>query len=56
LLPRLTEIYANRAERVLFIKGDDDINFANFAEVVDIARSAVVDHIGLLTPRILAGQ
>ncbi len=28
LLPRLTEIYANRAERVMFVKGDDDLNFA----------------------------
>ena len=56
LLPRLTEIYANRAERVLFILGDDDIDFANVAEVLDIARSAEVDHIGLLTPRILRGQ
>ncbi len=27
LLPRLTEIYANRAERVMFVKGDDDLNF-----------------------------
>ena len=27
LLPRLTEIYANRAERVMFVKGDDDIDF-----------------------------
>jgi biopolymer transport protein TolR len=28
LLPRLTEIYANRAERIMFVKGDDDLNFA----------------------------
>ena len=27
LLARLTEIYANRAERVMFVKGDDDLNF-----------------------------
>src|ERR1039458_219705 len=26
LLPKLTEIYANRAERVMFVKGDDDVN------------------------------
>ena len=25
LLPKLTEIYANRAERVMFVKGDDDL-------------------------------
>jgi biopolymer transport protein TolR len=56
LLPRLTEIYANRAERVMFVKGDDDVNFAYIAEVIDIGHSANVDHIGLMTPKILAGQ
>ncbi len=56
LLPRLTEIYANRAERVMFVKGDDNLNFASIAEVIDIGRSANVDHIGLMTPKIQAGQ
>jgi biopolymer transport protein ExbD len=56
LLPRLTEIYANRAERVMFVKGDDDINFAYIAEVIDIGKAANVDHIGLMTPKIMAGQ
>ena len=27
LLSKLTDIYANRAERVMFVKGDDDVNF-----------------------------
>ncbi len=56
LLPKLTEIYANRAERVMFVKGDDDLNFASIAEVIDIGRAANVDHIGLMTPKIQAGQ
>jgi biopolymer transport protein TolR len=56
LLPRLTEIYANRAERIMFVKGDDDVNFSYVAEVIDIGRSANVDHIGLMTPKIMAGQ
>jgi biopolymer transport protein ExbD len=56
LLPRLTEIYANRAERIMFVKGDDDLNFAYVAEVIDIGRAANVDHIGLMTPNILSGQ
>jgi biopolymer transport protein TolR len=56
LLARLTQIYANRAERIMFVRGDDDINFALVAEVIDIAHSANVDHIGLMTPRIMAGQ
>jgi biopolymer transport protein ExbD len=56
LLPRLQDIYANRAERIMFVRGDDDLNFAYVAEVIDIGRSAGVDHIGLMTPKIMAGQ
>jgi biopolymer transport protein TolR len=56
LLPKLTEIYANRAERIMFVRGDDDVNFSAIAEVIDIGRAASVDHIGLMTPKIQAGQ
>ena|ERR1039458_7552310 len=56
LQSKLQEIYANRAERVMFIKGDDNVNFAYIADVIDIGRAANVDHIGLMTPRIQAGQ
>ncbi|HUX44326.1 MAG TPA: biopolymer transporter ExbD [Terracidiphilus sp.] len=56
LLPKLTEIYANRAERVMFVKGDDDLDFRYVADVIDIGKAANVDHIGLMTPKILAGQ
>ena len=56
LLPKLTEIYANRAERIMFVKGDDDVNFSQVAEIIDMGRAANVDHIGLMTPKVLAGQ
>ena len=56
LLPKLIDIYANRAERVMFVRGDDDVNFAYIADVIDIGRAANVDHIGLMTPKIQAGQ
>jgi biopolymer transport protein ExbD len=56
LLPKLTDIYANRAERIMFVKGDDKIDFRYVAEVIDMGRSANVDHIGLMTPKILEGQ
>ncbi len=56
LLPKLTAIYANRAERVMFVKGDDDVNFQYIADVIDIGRAANVDHIGLMTPKIQQGQ
>jgi biopolymer transport protein ExbD len=56
LLARLTDIYSNRAERIMFVKGDDNVNFAYVAEVIDIGKAANVDHIGLMTPKIMAGQ
>lgn len=56
LLAKLTEIYANRAERVMFIRGDDDVNFGYIADVLDIGKAANVDHVGLMTPKIQAGQ
>ncbi|MGP8268580.1 MAG: ExbD/TolR family protein [Terracidiphilus sp.] len=56
LLAKLTEIYANRAERIMFVRGDDNVDFRYVAEVIDIGRAANVDHIGLMTPKIMAGQ
>jgi biopolymer transport protein ExbD len=53
---KLTDIYANRAERVMFVKGDDNVDFRFVAEVIDIGKAANVDHIGLMTPKIMAGQ
>jgi hypothetical protein len=36
----------------MFVKGDDNVNFAYIADVIDIGRAANVDHIGLMTPKI----
>jgi biopolymer transport protein TolR len=56
LKTRLDSIYSTRAEKVMFIKGDPDLNFTSVAEVVDMAHGVGVDHIGLITPKIAAGQ
>jgi biopolymer transport protein ExbD len=53
---RLASIYANRADRVLFLKGDDELSFTQVAEAIDISHAAGVDHVGLMTPKVLAGQ
>jgi biopolymer transport protein TolR len=53
---RLASIYANRAQRVLFLKGDDQLSFTEIAEVIDIGHAAGIEHIGLMTPKVLAGQ
>lgn len=53
---RLAAIYINRAERVLFVKGDDRLSFTEIAEVIDIGHAAGIDQIGLMTPGIVAGR
>jgi biopolymer transport protein ExbD len=53
---QLASIYANRAERVLFLRGDDQLSFTQVAEVIDISHAAGVNRIGLMTPKVLAGQ
>jgi biopolymer transport protein TolR len=57
LQTRLTDIFKTRAERVMFVKGDPDVEFQNVAQVIDIARGTqVVDRVGLITAKIEAGQ
>ena len=56
LLPQLEAIYATRATKVMFIKGDPNLSFAAVADVIDIGHEANVDHIGVITPKIAAGQ
>jgi biopolymer transport protein TolR len=53
---QLETIFATRQEKVMFIKGDKDLDFGKIAEVVDFGHQAGVDNIGIITPRIAAGQ
>lgn len=48
LRARLDAIYRTRAEKVLFISGDDETEFALVARVVDIARSIDITHVALI--------
>jgi len=56
LADRLIDIFKTRAERVLFVRGDASLNFIEVAEVIDIAKGAGIDKIGLMTAKIEAGQ
>ncbi len=53
---RLTDIFKERAEKVMFVKADNDLPFADVAQVIDIAHSAGVDKVGLITAKIEAGS
>jgi biopolymer transport protein TolR len=56
LRTRLDGIFSTRAEKVMFVKGDPNLNFSSVAEVVDMGHAVGIDHIGLMTPKIEAGQ
>lgn len=53
---RLTDIFKTRAERIVFVRGDSSLNFVEIADVIDIAKGAGIDKIGLMTAKIEAGQ
>src|SRR3970282_805716 len=46
---RLEEIFKTRAERTMFVRGDDETMFGAVAEVIDIAKGAGIDKVGLIT-------
>jgi biopolymer transport protein ExbD len=54
--PRLEEIFKTRAERVMFVKGDPTLEFQYVAKVIDIAKGAGIDKVGLMTAKMEAGQ
>jgi biopolymer transport protein TolR len=49
LQSRLHNILKIRAERIAFVRGDDDIDFRYVADIIDIAHDAGVNRVGLLT-------
>jgi biopolymer transport protein TolR len=56
LQAQLTEIYKGRAERVMFIKGDDDLDFEEIARVIDAANATQLQiRVGLVTRSTLGG-
>jgi biopolymer transport protein TolR len=47
--PRLIDIFKTRAERTIFVKGDPEALFSDVATVIDIAKGAGIDKVGLIT-------
>jgi biopolymer transport protein TolR len=54
--PRLEEIFKTRAERVVFVRGDSDLEYQYVAKAIDIAHGAGIDRVGLMTPEMEAGR
>ena len=53
--PRLEEIFKSRNERVMFVKGDPNVDFGDVAAIIDIAKGAGIDKIGLITKSLEEG-
>ena len=53
---RLQEIFKTRAERVVFVQGDPDLEFQSVARAIDIAKGAGIDRVGLMTAKVASGQ
>jgi len=53
---RMDQIFRDRAEKVAFVKGDNDVLFTDVARAIDIMRGAGIDKVGLITSKLEAGQ
>ena len=54
---RLADIFKTRAQKVLFIKGDKDLEYRYVAQAIDAAKGADPDmKVGIMTPKVEAGQ
>lgn len=53
---RLMDIFKTRAEKVVFVKGDPDLEYQYVARAIDIAHGAGIDKVGLMTSKMEQGQ
>lgn len=56
LEPQLLDIFKARAEKVGFVKGEDDVKWLHIARAIDTFRAAGVDKVGLMTKKIEEGE
>jgi biopolymer transport protein TolR len=54
--PRMEQIFKERADKVAFVKGDNEVLFESVARAIDIMRSSGIDKVGLITAKLEAGQ
>jgi biopolymer transport protein ExbD len=54
--PKLSDVFKERADKVAFVKGDDNVEFADVARAIDIMRGAGIEHVGLITAKMQAGE
>jgi biopolymer transport protein ExbD len=49
LQTRLATLFKNRSSKVVFVRGDKTLEFHEIAEVIDVAKGAGVERVGLIT-------
>jgi len=52
----LVEIFKTRAEKVVFFRGDPDLEYGTVVKAIDIAHGAGIDNIGMMTPKLFGGM
>jgi biopolymer transport protein TolR len=53
---RLQEIFASRHDKTLFIDADASLRYGEVITLVDAAKGAGVERVGVITPRMKAGR
>jgi biopolymer transport protein TolR len=56
LEPKLQAIYAVRSNKIMFVKGDPNLNYSTVEDVIDMGKQAGVDNIGIITPKVEQGD
>lgn len=56
LTEKLTEIFSTRNDKVMFVKGDKDLDFGQVLPVINDGHAAGVDNIGIITPAVESGK
>ena len=54
--PKLEDIFKQRADKIAFVKGDENVEFFQVAHAIDIMRGSGIEHVGLITAHMEAGQ
>jgi biopolymer transport protein TolR len=53
---KLVDIFKTRNDRIIFVKGDPTLTFGDIAHIIDIAKGAGIDKIGLMTAAVEEGK
>jgi biopolymer transport protein TolR len=53
---KLIDIFKTRNDRIIFVKGDPTLTFGDIARIIDIAKGAGIDKIGLMTAAVEEGK